>query len=115
MARISITLLIPLFSYFNAQARDLKVATWNLGWHLSQVEANEWIAKCGAPFQNNVASESWEPAESGMPGWELKWGRDAKIAWDISALPPCDVYRDTAFKTVPVTEPSRRRPWRMQS
>ena len=104
MARISIIFSILVFSYFNAQARDLKVATWNLGWHLSQVEASEWIAKCGAPFQKNVASEIWEPAESGTPGWELKWGRDAKIAWDISVLPPCDVYKDIAFKTVPVTE-----------
>lgn len=34
----------------------------------------------------------------------MKWGRDAKIAWDISVLPPCDVYKDIAFKTVPVTE-----------
>lgn len=104
MARISTILSILVFLCFGAHARDLKVATWNLGWHMSRVEASEWIAKCGAPFQKNASTGIWEPAESGTPGWELKWGRDAKIAWDISITPPCDVYKDFAFKTVPVTE-----------
>ncbi|WP_165928118.1 endonuclease/exonuclease/phosphatase family protein [Rhizobium sullae] len=82
----------------------MKVATWNLGWHLSLAEAKVWIAKCSAPFQLNAATGLWEPAESGTPGWELTWGRDAPIAWNISVLPPCDVFKTPAFDIVPVTE-----------
>ncbi|QRM45845.1 endonuclease/exonuclease/phosphatase family protein [Rhizobium sp. BG4] len=87
-----------------AYARDLKVATWNLGWHLSIPEAKDWIAKCSAPFQLNAATGLWEPAVSGTPGWKLTWGRDAPIAWNISLLPPCDIFKSPAFDIVSVTE-----------
>jgi hypothetical protein len=53
-------------------ALDLRIATWNLGWHLSQAEAQTWITRCGAPFARNAATGQWEPASSGTPGWELK-------------------------------------------
>lgn len=89
-------------------ARDLTVATWNLGWHLSMTEARSWIAACGQPFAMNMSTGLWTPTggRTGPDtklGWELKWGRDAKIVWDIGASPPCDVYRAN-FKPVPVTE-----------
>lgn len=47
----------------------------------------------------------WEPSSSGQTkqGWELKWGRDAPIKWDISRKPPCDVYQAN-FRIVPVSE-----------
>jgi hypothetical protein len=32
-----------------------------------------------------------------------QWGRDAKIKWDISQRPPCDVYQAN-FQIVPATE-----------
>ncbi|MCA1473000.1 endonuclease/exonuclease/phosphatase family protein [Bradyrhizobium sp. IC3195] len=88
-----------------AHARDIRIATWNLGWHLSQVEAKEWIRDCGQPFALNPASGLFELSTAGAtkPGWELKWGRNAKIKWDIAAKPPCDVYQAN-FKIVPVTE-----------
>ena len=56
-----------------------------------------------APFALDPASGFWKPAQSGTPGWELTWGRDAKIDWDISTWPPCNVYQSN-FDTVPVTE-----------
>ncbi|PIT06398.1 hypothetical protein TSA1_29760 [Bradyrhizobium nitroreducens] len=88
-----------------AHARDIRIATWNLGWHLSQAEAKEWIRDCGQPFSLNPASGLFEPSTTGAtkPGWELKWGRNAKIKWDIAIKPPCDVYQ-AGFKIVPVTE-----------
>ena len=98
---IAVAALLTLAS-FSASARDLRIATWNLGWHLSQAEAREWIGRCGASFARNDASSRWEPAETGAPGWELRWGRDANILWDISALPPCDVFQ-VSFRAVPVT------------
>ena len=88
-----------------AHARDLTVATWNLGWHLSQAEAKTWIKECGQSFALNQATGIFEPSTTGQtkPGWELRWGRNAKIKWDIAKKPPCDVFQSN-FKIVPVTE-----------
>lgn len=61
-------------SVCNASARDLTIATWNLGWHISQAEAKDWIKACGQPFAMNTASGLWEPSTTGATkrGWELK-------------------------------------------
>jgi endonuclease/exonuclease/phosphatase family metal-dependent hydrolase len=75
-------------------ASDLKLATWNLGWHLSAAENDAWIAACSGRFKHDAGADLWRPAADGdKTGWELKWGRDAKIDWDIGKTPPCDVYR----------------------
>lgn len=87
----------------SAHARELKFVTWNLGWDPSRDEAADWIQKCGAPFALNQQTGIFEPAEKGTPGWELKWGRDANIDWDIAVRPPCDVSKDSSFDIVPVT------------
>lgn len=88
-----------------AEARELRVVTWNMGWHLSKQEAATWVQKCGAPFRLNEQAKVWEPADAGTPGWELDWSRTAPtpIKWDMSRWPPCNVYQAN-FKTVPVTE-----------
>ena len=88
-----------------AFARDLTLATWNLGWHLSQAEAKAWIRDCGQPFALNQSSGLFEPSTTGAtkPGWELRWGRNAKIKWDIAQKPPCDVFQ-VNFHIVPVNE-----------
>jgi endonuclease/exonuclease/phosphatase family metal-dependent hydrolase len=103
-----LAILILLLSGAAAQARDLTVATWNLGWHQSLSEARAWIAACSQPFALKTNTGLWTPtgglaAPDTKPGWELRWGRDAKIAWDIGAMAPCDVYQ-ASFKIVPVTE-----------
>ena len=80
----------------------LTVATWNLGWHQSRAEAARWMQACAQPFARN-AQALWEPAAQGdRTGWSLKWGRDAKIVWDIRVMPPCDVYQ-AQHRIVPVT------------
>ncbi len=85
-----------------SEGRELRVATWNLGWHMSKAMSANWVQKCSAPFQWNEKTGLWEPGTAGPSGWELKWGRDAKIAWDISVLPPCDVFQ-VFHDVVPVT------------
>lgn len=94
-----------LVSFGASQARDLKVATWNAGWHLSRVEADNWIAKCSHPFALNAAGDAYEPSSAGKPGWELDWDRNAAIKpkWDFNVLPPCNVFQDRNRKVVPVT------------
>lgn len=102
---LALAILLILASAKAVHSRELTVATWNLGWHMSQAEAREWIKACGQPFAKNPASGLWEPSTTGetKPGWELRWGRDAKIKWDIAAKAPCDVFQSN-FKIVPVTE-----------
>jgi len=75
---------------------------------LSLAEAQSWIDRCGAPFALNEVTRQWEPAPSGKPGWELRWGRDARILWDISVLPPCDVFQ-VNFRAVPATAEAYKR------
>jgi endonuclease/exonuclease/phosphatase family metal-dependent hydrolase len=88
-----------------AAAAPLKVVTWNLGWHLSQAETRDWIAACSAPFA--LDNGTWKPAASATadtkPGWELPWGRNAPVQWDIGVLPPCDIYQANRA-VVPITE-----------
>lgn len=87
-----------------ASAADVTVATWNLGWHLDAPLATRWIAACGQRFSKAGAGELWRPDPNGpKTGWQLRWGRDAKIEWDIGQLPPCDVWQ-SRHKPVAVTE-----------
>lgn len=98
--RILLVLLLSVVASA-VEARPLRVATWNLGWHLSQAEAETWISKCDAPFAKDPQSGIWKPAASGTPGWKLEWGRDAKNEWDIGVWPPCDVFG--TFDAIPAT------------
>lgn len=86
-------------------AAPLKVVTWNLGWHLSQAETRDWIAACSAPFA--LDNGTWKPAAAAgadtKAGWDLPWGRNAPVQWDIGVRPPCDVYQANRA-VVPVTE-----------
>ncbi len=34
-----------------SEGRELRVATWNLGWHMSTAMSADWVHKCSAPFQ----------------------------------------------------------------
>jgi len=87
-----------------ACAADVTVATWNLGWHLDAPLATRWVAACSQTFSKPGNGEPWRPDPKGTKtGWQLRWGRDAKIDWDIGQLPPCDVWQ-SRFKPVAVTE-----------
>jgi hypothetical protein len=99
------TMLLVLTLAASAQAQPLKVATWNLGWHLDTATAKTWIAACSRPFA--LQDGTWKPAaqagEGTQVGWTLPWGRNAPVEWDIGVLPPCDVYQANRA-VVPVTE-----------
>ncbi len=85
------------------QAAELKIATWNLGWHLDSELARSWIGACSQPFALDGADQVWKPkppttapattAPATLTGWQLRWGRNAPVAWDIAQLPPCDVFQ----------------------
>ena len=100
VAALAVTLVGGAF------AADLRLATWNLGWHMDTALARTWIDQCSRPFAQSAKDQRWAPAAEGpVTGWQLKWGRDAAIDWDIGRLPPCDVYQWRG-QIVPVTPQS---------
>ncbi|MBK8185234.1 MAG: endonuclease/exonuclease/phosphatase family protein [Candidatus Competibacteraceae bacterium] len=85
------------------QARELTVMTWNLGWHMDGALFNQWLDACSGRFVRDRNDGLWKPNPNGpATGWQLKWGRDAPIQWDIARLPPCDVYQENR-RIVPPT------------
>ena len=43
----------------SALARDLTIATWNLGWHIDKSTAATWIAKCNSLFEKDANTGVW--------------------------------------------------------
>jgi endonuclease/exonuclease/phosphatase family metal-dependent hydrolase len=84
-------------------APTLRVATWNLGWHMDRALARQWIDTCARTFKKDPGDGLWRLDDAGtMTGWQLRWGRHAPIVWDLARLPPCDVYQ-AHRRIVPVT------------
>lgn len=104
--RISTFLLLAALSG-QSQAADLKLASWNLGWHLSQAEAKAWIAACDQTYELDQ-NKAWIKSKKAdaTSGWEMDWrprDADIKLPWDIEAIPPCTIYQDENRKVIPVT------------
>lgn len=61
-------LLVAALAPQVVSAATLKVATWNLGWHVSQAEVGPWIAQCGKAYSKNPESGVWEVVTPQPPG-----------------------------------------------
>jgi hypothetical protein len=83
----------------SAQASELRVASWNLGWHVSQAEVPQWIAQCSKSYQKDQSDGIWKPTESnGTIGWSIKESRAKLEGVELSVMPPCGVYQDNRFQ-----------------
>lgn len=104
LLRFALATALLIAGAMEASARQITVATWNLGWHMDTDTAGQWIAECGKKFAKDASGDTWSPATGtdGTLGWEL----DAyKInGWDHSRFPVCGVYYDGG--TLQVTLPS---------
>jgi len=104
---ISACLLASAGTSTSAQAVPLRVATWNLGWHVSQAELAPWIAQCGKSFVKNAQTSTWEVVEAATPGARIGWEIDENRAMlegvDLAAMPPCGVYRSPSRAGIAVT------------
>lgn len=93
-----------------AAAQQVRVASWNLGWHVSQAEAPIWIARCGRSFVKDVGDGVWKPVPAGTQGatvgWYIKESRAKLEGVDLSTMPPCGVYQTPARVNVAVTPAS---------
>lgn len=89
-------------------AADLKLASWNLGWHLNQAEAKSWIAACNTRYELDQ-NKTWIKSKNteAKTGWEMDWrprDADIKLPWNIESMPPCNVYEDDNRKVIAVTQ-----------
>jgi endonuclease/exonuclease/phosphatase family metal-dependent hydrolase len=91
----------------SAAATTVRVATWNLGWHVSQAELGPWIAQCGKSFAKNSQTGVWEvvpPVSAGSRvGWDITESRPTLEGVDLSVMPPCGVYRSPSREGIAVT------------
>ena len=89
------------------QASTLRVATWNLGWHVSQAELPQWIAQCDKSFAKNSQTGVWEvvaPQTAGARvGWTIDESRPSLEGVDLTVMPPCGVYRSPSRAGIAVT------------
>ncbi|MFN8937601.1 MAG: endonuclease/exonuclease/phosphatase family protein [Pseudomonadota bacterium] len=91
----------------HASATTLRVATWNLGWHVSQAELAPWMAQCGKSFARNAQSGVWEVVPAQAPGarvgWAIDESRPTLEGVDLAVMPPCGVYRSPGRESIAVT------------
>jgi endonuclease/exonuclease/phosphatase family metal-dependent hydrolase len=89
-------------------AREISVATWNLGWHMDIESAKAWIAECNKTYiEDATTPNKWIPSTA--PEAQQAWDIDVfKIdGWDTARFPVCNVY--FAGDAVRVTEASYRK------
>lgn len=106
--RIAAAVLTTLvLSSGSAAANTLRIATWNLGWHVSQTELTPWLAQCGKSFAKNARTGVWEVVPAATPGakrgWEITESRPSLEGVDLSVMPPCGVYRSPSRDGIAVT------------
>jgi endonuclease/exonuclease/phosphatase family metal-dependent hydrolase len=95
------------FAATTAEA-GISLATWNLGWHVSQKEAGDWVASCNKRYELDAASKAWNVSTKAdaQTGWLIDWRpRDEaiKLPWTIDKMPPCNIYQDGMRNVIPVT------------
>lgn len=101
-------LVSALLLSFQAGANNISLATWNLGWHVSQKEAGDWIASCNKRYELDATSKVWGASTKAdaQTGWQIDWRpRDEaiKLPWTIDKMPPCNIYQDAMRNVIPVT------------
>jgi endonuclease/exonuclease/phosphatase family metal-dependent hydrolase len=83
---------LSLLAASAASAQTLRVASWNLGWHVSNAEIGPWLTQCDKTYEKSVADGVWRPADQGTQGWLIKESRSTLEGVDLSLMPPCGVY-----------------------
>lgn len=102
-------LLALLSPPMGVNADVLRIATWNLGWHVSLQELSPWIAQCSKNYAKD-AQGVWRLTPAGTAdakrGWEITESRVTLEGVDLSVMPPCAVYKTVAGQGIEVTTAS---------
>lgn len=90
-----------------ACATTIRIATWNLGWHVSKGELGLWIAQCGKSYAKNTQTGIWDVVPPQTPGarlgWDIDESRPTLEGVDLAVMPPCGVYRSPSRAGIAVT------------
>ncbi|MDM4766223.1 endonuclease/exonuclease/phosphatase family protein [Pelomonas sp. SE-A7] len=104
---LALILAAATASSSTASAQPLRVASWNLGWHVSTAELPAWIAQCSKPYAKSAADGVWRVAPEGAAGatvgWFIKESRSQLEGLDLSRMPPCGVYEGPDRSKLAVT------------
>jgi len=99
-------LLASIATCTSAVGETLRLATWNLGWHVTHAELTPWISQCSKAYAKD-ADGTWKLVPSGTPeskrGWEIKESRAKLEGVDLSVMPPCAVYTTPTREGILVT------------
>lgn len=98
--KISLALAAFVLAGTAFAGQPLRVASWNLGWHISQAELPNWLGLCGKTYQKDATDGIWKPAETGTVGWKIDEPRAKLAGIDLSVVPPCGVYEAERQKIV---------------
>ncbi len=84
---------------------SLRLASWNLGWHISTEELPGWIQACNLRYSRNQGSGIWEVSNQSdaVTGWQVSERRAKLAGVDLVRMPPCGVYQDSRRQGVAVT------------
>jgi endonuclease/exonuclease/phosphatase family metal-dependent hydrolase len=103
--RLSVALALCVLGQACA-AGVLRIASWNLGWHVSSDELARWTTQCSRHYVKD-ASGVWRLAAAGdtgaRRGWEVTESRAVLEGVDPFSMPPCAVYMTAAKQGLPVT------------
>lgn len=76
------TCLMSMVSFSaSAQTGPLRVATWNLGWHVSQAELTSWIAQCSKSYVKDAHTGIWDVVEPQTPGARVGCAPEPRPRW----------------------------------
>ncbi len=81
------------------QAAELKFASWNLGWHISNAELSAWTQACGKRYARG-SDGIWQLSDqdTAQIGWDISEYRSRIAGLDMTKMPPCSVYRADGMK-----------------
>lgn len=99
--------LLAITATTPAAGQAVRVASWNLGWHVSTAELPAWLAQCGKSYQKSASDGVWRVVPEGTAGatvgWFIKESRSQLEGVDLSKMPPCGVYEGADRTKLAVT------------
>ena len=93
-----------------ASDSTIRIASWNLGWHIAQAELPAWITQCAKTYQRNPEG-LWQLSKEpqAIVGWTVGESRARIEGVDLSVMPPCNVYQTPRREAIAVTDGAWRK------
>ncbi len=93
MLKTVVAILFLALGFSEASARQVTIATWNLGWHMDLGTVKRWSDACSKTYLEDTASGRWNLSNDPLAktGWEVP-NTFSINGWDVANLPVCNVY-----------------------